>query len=247
VIGLEAVLRGLEREPGVQQKEADDGVGGIPYAGRLVVLNVSEKGRTMKRRILLLVLGVGLAYAGWGQLVGVPKSRVSFEDFKMLVSEVERHRAERMIDWATFLRMSQEPDTIILDSRSTFRYERIHVQGARHLSFTDFTQENLARVIPSFDTRILIYCNNNFDGDPVDFASKIAVPRVSKAANPVASQIAVQAKPVMMALNIPTYINLYGYGYRNVYELGELVKVSDPRVTFEGSVVRAGSPSRGKQ
>jgi hypothetical protein len=41
----------------------------------------------------------------------------------------------------------------------------------------------------------------------------------------------------MMALNIPTYITLYGYGYRNVYELNELVKVSDPRITFEGSVV----------
>ena len=41
----------------------------------------------------------------------------------------------------------------------------------------------------------------------------------------------------MMALNIPTYVNLYGYGYRNVYELNELVKVSDPRITFEGTIV----------
>ncbi len=41
----------------------------------------------------------------------------------------------------------------------------------------------------------------------------------------------------MMALNIPTYINLYGYGYRNVYELHELVNVDDPRIAFEGSIV----------
>jgi hypothetical protein len=41
----------------------------------------------------------------------------------------------------------------------------------------------------------------------------------------------------MLALNVPTYVTLYGYGYRNVYELDELVKVSDPRVTFEGTVV----------
>lgn len=34
-----------------------------------------------------------------------------------------------------------------------------------------------------------------------------------------------------------TYINLYGYGYRNVYELDELVNVKDPRIVFEGSVV----------
>lgn len=41
----------------------------------------------------------------------------------------------------------------------------------------------------------------------------------------------------MMALNIPTYINLYGYGYRNVYELHELVDVKDPRIEFEGTIV----------
>ena len=51
-----------------------------------------------------------------------------------------------------------------------------------------------------------------------------------------AGQFAAQAKPLMMALNIPTYINLYGYGYRNVYELNELVKVNDPRITFEGTM-----------
>jgi hypothetical protein len=32
-----------------------------------------------------------------------------------------------------------------------------------------------------------------------------------------------------MALNIHTYINLYGYGYKNVYELSELVGVYDGR------------------
>ena len=41
----------------------------------------------------------------------------------------------------------------------------------------------------------------------------------------------------MLALNIPTYINLYGYGYRNVYELNELVSVRDRRVEFEGTTV----------
>jgi len=130
--------------------------------------------------------------------------------------------------------MSQEPGTIILDSRSTFRYDRIHLRGARHLSFTDFTQANLKTVIPSFDTRVLIYCNNNFEGNQTDFASKVALPPPT---NPVATQMASQARPVMMALNIPTYINLYGYGYRNIYELDELVNVKDSRIHFEGSLL----------
>jgi hypothetical protein len=166
-----------------------------------------------------------------------PKANVSFEDFKALVAEVEPHRASRLIGMDQFLKMSQEPGVIIFDSRSTFRFDRIHLKGAKHLSFTDFTQDNLAKVIPSFDTKILIYCNNNFDGNQTDFASKIAVPR-PKGSNVITSQIASQERPRMMALNVPSYINLYGYGYHNVYELDEFVKVSDPRIAFEGTIVQ---------
>ena len=165
-----------------------------------------------------------------------PRAKVSFDDFKQLVAEVEAHRAQRLVDLESFLRMSREPDTIILDTRSTFRYERIHLRGARHLSFTDFTQENLGRVVPAFDTRILIYCNNNFEGNPTDFASKVATPQ-SMSGRVITAQFNAQAKPLMMALNIPTYINLYGYGYQHVYELHELVDVNDPRLAWEGSIV----------
>ena len=96
-------------------------------------------------------------------------------------------------------------------------------------------------MIPSFDTKILIYCNNNFDGNQTDFTSKIA--RAPDLKNDAAgTQIANQEKPLMMALNIPTYVNLFGYGYRNVYELHELVKVSDPRIAFEGTTVDNPTP-----
>jgi len=165
-----------------------------------------------------------------------PKAKVSFDDFRNLVAEVETHREKRLIDLDTFLKMSKEPGVIILDSRSTFRYERIHVKGAKHLSFTDFTQDNLGEVIPSFETIVLIYCNNNFEGNQTDFASKVAMP-ITRSGNIITAQFNSQEKPLMMALNIPTYINLYGYGYHNVYELDELVNVNDPRITFEGSIV----------
>ncbi len=185
------------------------------------------------------------------------KAKVSFEDFKGLVTEVEAHRASRLIDFDTFLKMSKEPNVIILDSRSAFRYERIHLKGATHLAFTDFTQETLRKTIPSPDTKILIYCNNNFEGNQVDFTSKTAGirPAISLQDNIIKtaqnrpeisilksiqlsnSQFAAEAKPLMMALNVPTYINLYGYGYHNVYELDELVNVKDSRVKFEGTEV----------
>lgn len=195
-----------------------------------------RKGMGMKSRIIAVTLMVLATNAGWAQVTSYPKAKVSFDDFKTLVAAVETHRAPRLVDLNTFIKMSREPGVIILDSRSKFRFDRIHVKGARHLAFTDFTQDNLQKVIPSFETTILIYCNNNFDGNQTDFASKVAVPR-PKADNAVATQLAAQEKPIMMALNIPTYINLYGYGYRNVYELHELVNVNDPRISFEGSIV----------
>lgn len=192
----------------------------------------------MRTIIAAVLLSVMMATSGIAQSKTYPQAKVSFEDFKALVADVEPHRAKRLIGLNEFLKMSEEPGVIILDSRSTFRFDRIHLKGAKHLSFTDFTQDNLAKTIPSFDTKILIYCNNNFDGNQIDFASKIARPG-SRASNPIATQMVVQNKPKMMALNVPTYINLYGYGYRNVYELNELVKVSDPRIKFEGSIVAA--------
>ncbi len=181
------------------------------------------------------------ANAELAQGTNYPKAKVSFDDFKGLVAEVESHRASRLVDLDTFMKMSKEPGVIILDSRSTFRFDRLHLKGARHLSFTDFTQDNLQKVIPSFETKILIYCNNNFDGNQTDFASKVAVPRTT-AGSAAATQFDAQAKPIMMALNIPTYINLYGYGYRNVYELHELVNVNDRRIAFEGSVAEQTPP-----
>ena len=190
----------------------------------------------MKNRLSVLPVLLLITNAALAQGTNYPIAKVSFDDFKGLVSEVENHRASRLIDLNTFLKMSQKPGVIIFDSRSDFRYDRIHIQGAKHLAFTDFTQANLAKVIPSPDTTILIYCNNNFDGNQVDFESKVTAPR-PRPENNVASQFAVQSKPRMMALNIPTYINLYGYGYHNVYELHELVKVKDPRIAFEGSMV----------
>ncbi len=195
-----------------------------------------EKGLKMKSIFFALSLLVLMTSSGFAQGTNYPKAKVSFEDFKGIVTEVEAHRASRLIDLDTFLKMSKEPGAIIFDSRSDFRFDRIHVKGAKHLAFTDFTQDNLAKVIPTFETKVLIYCNNNFDGNQTDFASKVALPN-PKPADAVAKQFAAQAKPLMMALNIPTYVNLYGYGYRNVYELHELVKVTDPRIEFEGSIV----------
>jgi hypothetical protein len=161
------------------------------------------------------------------------KALVDYDDFKNLVSELEKQREKNLVSLPLFLKMAQEENTVILDSRSDFRFSRKHLKGAIHLDFTDFTQENLLKLIPDPNTRILIYCNNNFDGDPIDFASKMAKPKTN-----IETQILSNRKPIMLALNIPTHINLYGYGYKNIYELDELVNVNDPRIQFEGTEVK---------
>lgn len=162
-----------------------------------------------------------------------PKAYVNYDDFKSLVAEVENHRSERLVSLDEFLKMSKEENVIILDTRSDKRYERKHIEGAKHLDFTDFTQDNLSKLIPEFNTKILIYCNNNFEGDQVDFATKKSGPQTGSE-----TQILSNRKPVMLALNIPAYINLYGYGYRNVYELDELVNINDKRIEFEGTTIK---------
>jgi len=45
-----------------------------------------------------------------------------------------------------------------------------------------------------------------------------------------------KSKP--LALNIPTFINLYGYGYKNIYEMGSLLPVTHPSLEFEGNLVK---------
>lgn len=162
-----------------------------------------------------------------------PKSLASYDDFKNLVTEVEEYRAKRLINLDTFLKMSKEDNVVILDTRSDFRYNRKHLKGAIHLGFSDFTQNNLNKLLPDSSTKILIYCNNNFVGDQIDFATKSSGPIVG-----METQILSNRKPIMLALNIPTYINLYGYGFRNIYELDELVNVNDKRIKFEGTEVK---------
>ena len=207
----------------------------------------------MKKYLLLITAFFCFSKSFGQQMVETdyPKSLASYDDFKNLVLEVEVYRNERLIDFDEFLAMSKEENVVILDTRSEYRYNRKHLKGAIHLDFSDFTQENLARLIPDPTTKILIYCNNNFIGDQVDFASKVVnvspLKRASfgaKKKNQAKNEL-IETKPLsektptMLALNIPTFINLYGYGYVNVYELNELVNVNAPIVEFEGTAVKS--------
>lgn len=156
---------------------------------------------------------------------------VSFDDYDKLMDEVKEHRKTRLLELPVFNEMSKENGVIILDARSDSMFTSKHIKGAVHLNFADFTQDRLAAIIPSFDTKILIYCNNNFKDDQDNFPTKMVMPLEMKKGGG-------GDKGLTLALNIPTYINLYGYGYKNVYELNELISVNDTRVEFEGTSVK---------
>jgi len=134
--------------------------------------------------------------------------QVDFAGFASLTDQVAPYRQQRLVDLKQFQTIAARPGALVLDARSADAFARGHIDGAVNLSLTDFTAGSLAAAIGSRDRLILIYCNNNFSND----------------------QAPVRMKATALALNIQTFINLVGYGYRNVYELRDVVDFNDPKV-----------------
>jgi len=138
---------------------------------------------------------------------------IDMDGYLRISREAAQHRETRRVSEAEFVRMSREPGTVILDARSRERFAELHVAGAINLPFPDIAIESLRTNIPDRNTRFLIYCNNNF----------------TNAEGPFPAQIA------RASLNLSTYIALYSYGYRNVYELEPLIDLKDSRLEFSSS------------
>jgi hypothetical protein len=160
------------------------------------------------RKILLAILGMSGAAAA-DSTIRNPK--IDMEAYLKVAHEAAVHRQSHRLTEDEFLRLAREPGTIILDARSREKYDLLHIRGAINLSFPDIAVESLARMLPDKKARILIYCNNNFRNQEMAFPSKA----------PDAS------------LNVSTYISLYSYGYRNVWELGPLLDVNHTRLPLE--------------
>jgi len=124
--------------------------------------------------------------------------------------EAAEHRESRLVSEQEFMRMSREPGTVVLDARSREKFDELHIKGALSLPFPDIAIESLKPVLPDKKTRILIYCNNNFANAEGPFPAKIA----------------------RASLNLSTYIALYSYGYRNVYELEPLIDLKASKLPF---------------
>lgn len=92
----------------------------------------------------------------------VENPAIDYQTFAKNVEIVGSLRQKRRISEEEFLRMAAEPGTVVLDARSHDKYLGVHIKGAVNLPLPDMSVDDLARVIPSKSTRVLIYCNNNF-------------------------------------------------------------------------------------
>jgi len=142
----------------------------------------------------------------------IPNRLINYPAFAADVIKAESVRESHRLTEDQFLREMTQPKVVILDARSTGKFKIRHLKGAVNLSFSDFTADELAKIIPAKDSKILIYCNNNFLGSPSTFPEK----------NRAAS------------LNLSTFVTLMTYGYTNVYELGPLIDVRTSKLQFEG-------------
>ena len=165
----------------------------------------------MKTLLAILVIGSSATAADQ-----IPNRLIDYAGFKKIVLDSATEREMHRLSEKQFLEGMLEHTSIVLDARSASKFALRHIKGAINLPFTDFTADSLAQIIPSKSTKILIYCNNNFEGSPVAFPGKV----------PAAS------------LNLSTYTSLRAYGYTDIFELGPLLDVDKTSIPFEGVEVR---------
>jgi phage shock protein E len=161
--------------------------------------------------VLTATLAAGAALAQPSNLQPAPArppSRIDYPGFTRLAANVQAYRDQRLVSLERFNALAAQRSTLILDARSPEAFRAGHIRGAVNLTLADFTAGRLGDVIGDPNRPILIYCNNNFEGDRQPVPTKL----------------------IQLALNIQTFINLVGYGYRNVYELRDTVSMDDPAV-----------------
>ena len=163
-----------------------------------------------KKIMLAVLLSSAAAFTCAQESKTIANPAIDMPAYLQVANEAARHRETHRLTEAEFIKMSREPNTIILDARSAEKYAELHIKNAVSLSFPDITVDSLAELFPDKNVRILIYCNNNFSNAPKPFPTKRAD----------------------ASLNISTYISLYSYGYKNVYELGPLIDIDKSKLPF---------------
>ena len=163
---------------------------------------------TIRAVCLSAVTGIWLvAMPSAAQEAAPANPLIDYPGFVELAGKVGEYREVRRLPWAEFAARARADGAVLLGARSETAFAQGHIAGAINLPLPDFTAARLAEVLgPDTSRPVYIYCNNNFADD----------------------RVPVVTKKVELALNIPTFINLYGYGYENVWELAEVIRTDGP-------------------
>jgi phage shock protein E len=158
------------------------------------------------RPLRLLLAPLALTLALPATAAEPPNPQIDYPGYVELTTSLEGVREAHRLPLDTFLARAKKDGAILLDARSERAFAAGHIEGAVNLPLPDFTDEALAQVLgPDKNRPIYIYCNNNFSDD--------RPPIVTKRAE--------------LSLNIATFINLHGYGYANVWELGGVIETGE--------------------
>jgi hypothetical protein len=117
-------------------------------------------------------------------------------------------RKSRHLTEDQFLQAMAEPGVVLLDTRNAAAYKLRHVKDAVNLSLPDLSAASVAPLVPAKSTKVLVYGSNNF---------------------PEAASPAPAASP-----KISAFVNLYTYGYTNIFELGPVVDVKTTKLPLAG-------------
>ena len=170
--------------------------------------------RVVTRAVLVMTCIAGMLSCAYGQTPTPPVNpAIDMRGYLLASRDAAEQRETHRLAEDDFLRLSKKPGVVILDARSREKFAALHVAGAINMPFPDIAVATLRDAIPDKNTIILIYCNNNFINADAAFPSKL----------PSAS------------LNLSTYIALYTYGYRNVYELGQIIDINNAKLDLEPS------------
>ncbi|HEY6814954.1 MAG TPA: rhodanese-like domain-containing protein [Croceibacterium sp.] len=165
------------------------------------------------RTLVLALAGSALSVPALAE-EAASNPQIDYPGFVELAGKVGDYREARRLPWDEFAARAHAEGAILLDARSETAFAQGHIEGAINLPLPDFTDERLAEVLGRDKSRpIYIYCNNNFADD----------------------RTPVVTKKVQLALNIPTFINLVGYGYENVWELADVIRTDGPGVEWASS------------
>lgn len=102
-----------------------------------------------------------LSQKGWAALKADKKAEIrplSYEEYHAFASGLDHKKKTVNLD--RFLELKDQDNTVILDLREKEAYDKGHIEGALHLG-ADITKERLEALVPSKETKILLYCWNS--------------------------------------------------------------------------------------